>query len=110
MRVGTALTETRTPARAGNLRRVEKTSGSATLHHEETASQTRFFERRRAAKASRYETRLAFDADRNGPSAHFAAQIIGQMLNAGRNHPATADRLYERSVVRYREKRFVGVA
>jgi hypothetical protein len=110
MRVGSALIETRLAARAGALRRVEKSSASGTLANDEAGKSAAYFERRRSGRQSRFETRLAYDADQSGPSAHFAAQIIGQMLNAGRNHPATAGRLYERSVVRYREKRFVGIA
>jgi hypothetical protein len=92
------------------LRRVEKTGGSAALRDEAGASQARFFERRRSAKASRFETRAAFDGDQNGPSAHFAAQVLGQVLNAGRNHPAASGRLYARASIRQREKRIVEIA
>ena len=110
MRVGSALTETRIPARGGSLRRVEKASGSSKLRDEETSSAARFFERRRSSKASRFETRLGYDADQSGPSVHFAAQVLGQILNAGRNHPAASARLYARANIRRTEKRIVGIA
>jgi len=110
MRVCSALIETRVPARAGSLRRIEKTSGSGTLRDGEAGSSARFFERRRSAKASRFETRLAYDADQSGPSAQFAAQILGQILDAGRNHPASGARLYARANIRQKDKQVVGIA
>lgn len=110
MRLGSALIETRVPARAGTLRRVEKTSGSDGLRDDANASQARFFERRRSARASRFETKLAYDADQSGPSVQFAAQVLGQILNGGRNHPLSSARLYARANIRQKNKRVVGIA
>ena len=110
MKVGAAHIQTRAPARAGLRRRVEKTSASSRLHDEERSSPARSLERQPATNASRFETRLAYDLDQSGPSPHFAAQVLGQILNAGRNHPASGARLYARANIRQKNKRVVGIA
>src|SRR4051812_32807253 len=109
MKLGGALIETRSPALGGSLRRVEKASGSNNLRDEQKSSPARFFERRRSTRASRFETRLPYDADQSGPSPHFAAQVLGQVLNAGHNHPAASACVYARSNIRQRDKRVVGI-
>jgi hypothetical protein len=109
MKVSVALFDTRATVRASLSRRVEKSSASSTLADDHAAMSGGFFERRRSGRPSRFETRLAYDPEQRGPSPLFAAQVLGQILNAGRNNPAAAARTYARATSRQKEKRLVGI-
>ena len=102
----------RATARAVIGRRVEKANGSATLREEtfrEPVQPAGFVERRRSQRPSRFDTRFYCNAERSGTPLCFVAQVIGQVLDAGRNSPIAATRVYARALSSQKRARLVGI-
>ena len=89
----------RSTARTGFSRRVEKTNESGKLGDDslrQAVPPVRFFERRQSRRSSRFDTRLSYDPEQSGTPACFVAQVLGQILDAGRHAPVAAARVYAR--------------
>ena|SRR5579871_6767699 len=102
----------RTTARAAAGRRVENSNGSGKLAEEafrQPMQPEGFVERRRSKRSSRFDTRFTCDAERSGTPLGFVAQVLGQVLNAGRNSPIAAARVYARATNSQRKTRVVGI-
>lgn len=99
-------------ARAAAGRRVENVNGSGELGADsfrQPAAPADFPERRRSQRASRFDTRFYCDAERSGTPLGFVAQVLGQVLNAGRNSPIAATRVYARANASQKKTRVVGI-
>jgi len=102
----------RATARTGVRRRVEKTNDSGSLSEDSFRQPVQalgFIERRRRQRSSRFDTRSSCSAERSGTPIGFAAQVLGQVLDAGRHSPIAAARVYARANKSQKEKRLVGV-
>jgi hypothetical protein len=109
--VGSPVVPRRT-ARAAVGRRVENINGSGKLGEDSFRQPVQppgFVERRRSQRASRFDTRFYCDAERSGTPLGFVAQVLGQVLNAGRNSPIAAARVYARANASQKKTRLVGV-
>src|SRR3954467_4186634 len=111
MKVAASPLVSRATARAAVSRRVEKTNGSGTLGEDsfrQPVPPAGFVERRRSKRSSRFCTRFYCDAERSGTPLGFVAQVLGQVLDAGRNSPIAATRIYARANVSQKKTRTVG--
>ena len=102
----------RATARAAVIRRVEKTNSCGALDEDSLHQPVQpigFVERRRSRRQSRFDTRASGNTERNGTSCAFVAQVLGQILDAGRQSPVAAARVYARASSAQKEKRIVGV-
>ena len=102
----------RATARTAVSRRVEKPNGSGNLGDDAGRQPMQvlgLIERRRRQRSSRFDTRSSCNAERSGTPIGFAAQVIGQILDAGRNSPIAAARVYARANNSQKEKRLVGI-
>ena len=111
MKISGNSSQLRTPGRAPALRRVEKPSEPNSLPEkkarEASASVTRI-ERRNAARAYRFGTTYAGEADRRGTQVRFVAQVLGQILCPARNTALQAVRAYAEAGCLGHEARPVG--
>jgi hypothetical protein len=102
----------RATARAAVGRRVEKANCSGALCEDSPRPPVRpagSVERRRSKRASRFDTRFYCDAERSGTPLGFVAQVLGQVLDAGRHSPIAAARVYARALSSQKKTRVVGV-
>ena len=103
----------RSAARAAAGRRVENINGSGKLGEDsfrQPVQPADFAERRRSQRASRFDTRFYCDAERRGTPLGFVAQVLGQVLNAGRNSPIAAARVYARASREQKQPRVVSIS
>jgi hypothetical protein len=102
----------RATARAALRRRVEKSNASGKLDDglcRESVQQAGFVERRRSQRSSRFDTRFYCDAERRGTPLGFVAQVLGQVLDAGRYSPIAVTRVYARANSGQKKTRVVGI-
>src|SRR5258708_32659190 len=100
MKVGSNNSEFRTRTRLAAPRIVEKLNDASRLGEEnphDPATPVARFERRSAARASRFGTYYAGGADRRGMQARFVAQGLGQILDSGEEKTLLAARAYGRN-------------
>ena len=112
MKIGGNSSELRSTGRTMTHRRVEKPSAPNVLPEkkarEATPSVARI-ERRNAARACRFGTNYAGEADRRGTQVRFVAQVLGQILCPGRNTALQATRAYAQGSRAGKEARSVGM-
>jgi len=112
MRIAGNSLVSRTTARSAVSRRVEKANSSGALGEDSLRQPVQpigFVERRRSRRQSRFDTRASGNMERNGTSCTFVAQVLGQILDAGRQSPIAAARVYARASSGQKGKRTVGV-
>jgi hypothetical protein len=112
MKIAGSSVVPRSTVRGAVGRRVENINGSGKLGEDcfrQPVQPTGFVERRRSQRASRFDTRFYCDAERRGTPLGFAAQVLGQVLNAGRTSPIAAARVYARAISGQQKKRLVGI-
>jgi hypothetical protein len=100
MKIGGNNSEFRARTRLAAPRIVEKPHDAGRLGREnprDPASPVTRFERRSAARASRFGTYYAGGADRRGMQARFVAQVLGQILDSSQNSTLIATRAYARN-------------
>jgi hypothetical protein len=100
MKVGSNNSEFRTRTRLAPPRIVEKLNDASRLGEEnphDPATPVARFERRSAARASRFGTYYAGGADRRGMQARFVAQVLGQILDPTQTSTLIAARAYARA-------------
>jgi hypothetical protein len=81
-------------------RRVEKANPASSLREErrrDPARRAAYAQQEASQRVSRFDTRLAGEADRSGMDARFIAQVLGQVLGTKRNSAPIAARAYARS-------------
>jgi hypothetical protein len=113
MKIAAGSLAPRTTVRSAVSRRVEKSNGSGKLGEEslrQSVQPAGFAERRRSKRASRFDTRFYCDAERSGTPLGFVAQVLGQVLDAGRHSPIAATRVYARAGREQRPPRVVSVS
>ena len=112
MKVAGSSLVPRATSRAAVSRRVEKANASGNLAEDsfrQPVPPAGFVERRRSKRSSRFDTRFYCDAERSGTPLGFVAQVLGQVLDAGRESPIAVTRVYARASSGRKEKRTVGV-
>jgi hypothetical protein len=112
MEIAGSTIPARVRARAVLRRRVEKANCADVLAGDlcsEPVQPAGFVERRGAQRASRFDTRFYCDAERRGTPLAFVAQVLGQVLDAGRNSPVAAARVYARANSSKKKTRVIGV-
>jgi hypothetical protein len=112
MKIGGNRSDLRTAERAIAHRRVEKSNAPNSLPEKkarEAASSVARAERRNAARASRFGTNYAGEADRRGTQVRFVAQVLGQILDAARNNALQATRAYAQCSRAGQETRKLGM-
>jgi hypothetical protein len=111
MKIGGNSSELRNPGRLPAYRRVEKASAPNALPEKkarEAAPSVARIERRNAARAYRFGTNYAGEADRRGTQVRFVAQVLGQILCPRRNTALQATRAYAQGSRIGNESRSVG--
>ena len=112
MKVGANHLVSRSAGRAVFNRRVEKANRAGRLADDslrQSVPPVGFFERRRSNRSSRFETRASCDLEQNETPSVFVAQVLGQVLDAGRQSPIAAGRVYAHVKSSQKEKRLVGI-
>jgi hypothetical protein len=112
MKIAGCPVVSRSAARSAVSRRVENINGSGKLGDDSIRQPVQpagSVERRRSQRASRFDTRFYCDAERSGTPLAFVAQVLGQVLNAGRNSPIAAARVYARVGASQKKTRTVGI-
>jgi hypothetical protein len=112
MKIGGNSSDLRNSGRAMAHRRVEKPNAPSSLPEKkarEAAPSVARIERRNAARASRFGTNYAGEADRRGTQVRFVAQVLGQILCSGRNTTLQATRAYAEGGRVGNEPRHVGM-
>jgi hypothetical protein len=112
MKIAAGPLAPRATVRSAVSRRVEKANGSGKLGEEllrQPVQPAGFVERRRSKRSSRFETRFHCDAERSGTPLGFVAQVLGQVLDAGRHSPIAATRVYARVGSSHKRTRTVGI-
>jgi hypothetical protein len=111
MKIGGNSSVLRNPVRATAHRRVEKPNAPNSLPDKkarEAEPAVARIERRNAARAYRFGTNYAGEADRRGTQVRFVAQVLGQILCPGRNTALQATRAYAHGSRVGKEARSVG--
>jgi hypothetical protein len=111
MKIGGNSSDNRSSGRFPAYRRVEKPGAPNILPEKkarEAAPSVARIERRNAARASRFGTNYAGEADRRGTQVRFVAQVLGQILCPGRNTALQATRAYAQGSRVGKEARSVG--
>ena len=112
MKIGGNTSNLRSAGRAVAYRRVEKPQAPSSLPEKksrEAATSVARVERRNAARASRFGTNYAGEADRRGTQVRFVAQVLGQILDASRHNTLQATRAYAHTARAAKQARPVGL-
>lgn len=113
MKIGGNTSDLRSAGRAVAYRRVEKPHAPGTLPEKkarEAAGHATRVERRNAARASRFGTTYAGEADRRGTQVRFVAQVLGQILDASRHNNLQATRAYAHTAHLAKTARHIGMS
>jgi hypothetical protein len=113
MKIGSNTSDLRSAGRPIAYRRVEKPHAPGGLPEKkarEAADSVTRLERRNAARASRFGTNYAGEADRRGTQVRFVAQVLGQILDASRHNTLQATRAYAHTAHLVKQARHIGMS